>query len=160
MSKSFIVSVGDDNYSLDAADALAVDLHPNDPENFHLIYKGRSHTVVLEQVELGSKSVLLRVDGKRYLAKIEDDRDQLIRAMGLNRSNAAPVNDVVAPMPGLVLDVLVRPTQEVTEGDGLLILEAMKMENMLRAPATGAINSIRVQVGDAVEKGQVLIEMA
>jgi biotin carboxyl carrier protein len=61
-------------------------------------------------------------------------------------------------MPGLVLRVQVEPGQRVAEGGGLVVLEAMKMENELKSPATGVVKAVRVSPGEAVEKGQVLVE--
>jgi len=78
--------------------------------------------------------------------------------MGISNLDSAQVNDMKAPMPGLILDILVTPGQEVKKGDQLLILEAMKMENVLKAPGDGTVSSIEVAKGDSVEKGQVLIK--
>ncbi|HNM32873.1 MAG TPA: biotin/lipoyl-binding protein, partial [Chitinophagales bacterium] len=64
-----------------------------------------------------------------------------------------------APMPGLVLDILVEAGQAVNKGDNLIILEAMKMENIIKASGSGTVKSIHVQKKDAVEKNQLLIEM-
>ena len=69
------------------------------------------------------------------------------------------VNDIKAPMPGLILEVNVKEGDEVKEGDYLLVLEAMKMENALTAPRDAVIKSISVEKGQTVEKNQLLIEM-
>jgi biotin carboxyl carrier protein len=68
---------------------------------------------------------------------------------------AAPLK---APMPGLVVRVLAEPGQDVTRGAGVVVLEAMKMENELKAPADAKVKTVRVRAGEAVEKGQVLVE--
>ena len=62
-------------------------------------------------------------------------------------------------MPGLVLDLMVQPDQELEKGDHLLILEAMKMENIIKAEGAGKVKSVEVQKGETVEKGQVMIIM-
>ncbi|MEM1216899.1 MAG: biotin/lipoyl-containing protein, partial [Bacteroidota bacterium] len=67
--------------------------------------------------------------------------------------------DVLAPMPGLILDVLVAAGQAVEKGTPLVILEAMKMENVLKAAGPGTVKAIAVQQGAAVDKKQLLIEM-
>jgi biotin carboxyl carrier protein len=82
----------------------------------------------------------------------------LIKDMGFELGASKQVNDIKAPMPGLILDISVEIGQEVKENDSLLILEAMKMENNLTAPRDGVIKSISVEKGDAVEKNQLLIE--
>jgi biotin carboxyl carrier protein len=79
--------------------------------------------------------------------------------MGLSLGNAQMVNDIKAPMPGLILEVNVKEGDEVKEGDYLLVLEAMKMENALTAPRDAVIKSISVEKGQTVEKNQLLIEM-
>ena len=73
--------------------------------------------------------------------------------------NTQKVTDVKAPMPGLVLGVSVEIGQEVQKGDGLLILEAMKMENVIKSVGEGIVKAIHIEQGKAVEKGQLLIEM-
>ena len=77
--------------------------------------------------------------------------------MGFEVGATKKVNDIKAPMPGLILDINVKVGQEVKENDALLILEAMKMENVLTSPRDGVIKSISVNKGNAVEKNQLLI---
>lgn len=84
--------------------------------------------------------------------------DGLIKQLGFEVGNAKQVSAIKAPMPGLILHIAVKEGQEVSEGDSLLILEAMKMENNFTSPRAGIIQSIKVKQGDAVDKGQVLIE--
>jgi biotin carboxyl carrier protein len=78
--------------------------------------------------------------------------------MGMSAANTTKATKLKAPMPGKVLDVMVQPGQTVAKGEGLLILEAMKMENMLKAEQEGTIKSVNVSMGDAVEKNNVLID--
>ncbi|MCH8126850.1 hypothetical protein IIC38_12945 [candidate division KSB1 bacterium] len=66
---------------------------------------------------------------------------------------------VRAPIPGLVLDIVVEIDQEVNKGDGLIIMEAMKMENEIKSPGKGKVSKILVKKGDAIDKGLVLIEL-
>jgi len=68
------------------------------------------------------------------------------------------VNEVKAPMPGLLLNVMVKPGNQVFKGDNLLVLEAMKMENMIKSPTDGVVKSIEVEKSSAVDKNQVLIK--
>ncbi len=74
--------------------------------------------------------------------------------------NSSKVNEVKAPMPGLVLDIRVSEGDEVKKGDPILVLEAMKMENIIKSPTDGVIKKINVKKGLAVEKNQVLINFA
>ena len=73
-------------------------------------------------------------------------------------ANEKKLNEIKAPMPGLILDIKVEVGQEVKKGDPILILEAMKMENILKSPGDGIVKAIKVKVKDNVEKGQLLLE--
>jgi biotin carboxyl carrier protein len=77
--------------------------------------------------------------------------------MGFEVGAVKKVNDIKAPMPGLILEIKINIGQEVKENDVLLILEAMKMENVLTSPRDGVIKSISVKKGDAVDKNHLLI---
>lgn len=107
--------------------------------------------------ESGSSEWLLEVNGQKMDVSLKDEYALLLEKMGLDKMMAAKAGDLKAPMPGLVLDLLVEPGSDVTKGDGLVILEAMKMENIIKSPADGTIKSISVDKGQAVEKNQVLI---
>jgi len=90
--------------------------------------------------------------------EVLDERTRHIRSLTANDDRPRAIPVLKAPMPGLVLRVQVRPGQRVSAGAGLVVLEAMKMENELKAPAPAVIKAVRVQPGAAVEKGQVLLE--
>jgi biotin carboxyl carrier protein len=75
----------------------------------------------------------------------------------MDKLHSAKVNELKAPMPGLVLDIVVSEGQEVKKGDALVVLEAMKMENILKSPADVVVKKISVKKGTAVEKNQVLV---
>jgi biotin carboxyl carrier protein len=81
----------------------------------------------------------------------------LLKSLGFDDLNAKKVNEIKAPMPGLVLDVRVSEGDTVKKGDAILVLEAMKMENIIKSPTDGIIKKINVKKGVAVEKNQVLI---
>jgi biotin carboxyl carrier protein len=78
--------------------------------------------------------------------------------MGFDISSSKMIDEIKAPMPGLILEINVKVGQEVKENDALLILEAMKMENVLTSPRSGFIKSISAKKSDSVEKNQLLIE--
>ncbi|HVZ47781.1 MAG TPA: biotin/lipoyl-containing protein [Gemmatimonadaceae bacterium] len=101
---------------------------------------------------------ILRIDGHRYDVDALDERTRAIRDMAdANRAHAGPV-PLVAPMPGLVVRVHVAAGDVVAAGQGLVSIEAMKMENELRAVAAGTVRRVVAAVGTAVEKGAVLVE--
>lgn len=122
----------------------------------HLLLDSRPVTLSVES--LGRGRWALSPGGERREAEVLDERTLHIRSLTSNgdRRQASPV--LKAPMPGLVLRVQVAPGQAVAAGTGLVVLEAMKMENELKAPAPAVVRTVRVQPGEAVEKGQVLLE--
>jgi len=79
--------------------------------------------------------------------------------MGLDTIASNKVTDIIAPMPGLILDIMVKAGDEVEEGQSILILEAMKMENVIKAEGAGTVKSINKDVGATVEKGTIIVEM-
>lgn len=122
----------------------------------HLLLGQRSFTVAMQPIEPGNWRLLM--DGVTVEASVVDERTRHIRSLtggGAARSGP-PV--LKAPMPGLVLRVLVVPGQAVTPGQGLVVLEAMKMENELRATAAGTVKSVLVVAGAPVDKGKLLLE--
>ena len=121
-----------------------------------LIVNGRSIPVSVEPADDGSYSVTIA--GRRTQVRVKDERALLMEEFGLEEDGAAG-GEVRAPMPGLVLDVLVDVGDAVEVDQGLLVLEAMKMENELKAPATGTVAAIHAASGDAVEKNELLIEI-
>ena len=99
------------------------------------------------------------VNERPYAIRLYDRFDELVRKMGLTTAVIHKIKDIKAPMPGMVLDIMVEPGQEVVHGDALLVLEAMKMENVIKSPGEGVIKAIKVEKGKAVDKGEVLIEL-
>lgn len=110
------------------------------------------------KVDSVTKSVDIKINKNIYSIRLKDKMDILLEKMGIDMAVTQAVNDLKAPMPGLVLDILVEEGQEIKKGDQLAILEAMKMENVLKAAGDGTIKSIEVIKGDSVEKNQILIK--
>jgi len=104
-----------------------------------------------------TKFYKLDIDGKTIAFHLQDEVDMLVEDMGMNEVAAVRMDRLLAPMPGLVLSVDVEIGQEVQEGDSLLILEAMKMENVIKAAGTGVVKEIKVGQGDKVDKDQLLL---
>lgn len=100
---------------------------------------------------------LVQRRGERFEVEVVDERTHYIRSLVGEGQGAAGPPDLRAPMPGLVVRLLVEPGAAVEAGRGLLVLEAMKMENELKAPAAGQVADIKVKPGQPVEKGAVLV---
>ena len=101
----------------------------------------------------------LDVDGTRVEAEALDERMRAIRDLTAASAGASGPAPLVAPMPGLVVRIAVAVGEEVAAGQGLVMIEAMKMENELRSTAAGVVLAVRVTTGQAVDKGTVLIEL-
>ncbi len=132
----------------------------NDGRTFHIIRDGKSFKGELLQHNPQDKSFVISINGKEHEVTLEDSYDLLIKKMGLNAAAGNKMNEVKAPMPGLVLDILVEEGQTIQKGDPLIVLEAMKMENVLKASGEGTIEQIKSTKGEAVNKGDILIQLS
>lgn len=128
--------------------------------HYHVLYEGRSYKAELIAADYRAKTLTLKINGQRIELQAKDRFDLLLEKMGMSDAVAVKVNELKAPMPGLIVDIRVQPGQAVQKGDPLLVLEAMKMENILKAPTDGTVGSIRVTLRDNVQKGQVLVQFA
>ena len=146
-------------YDLTAADLLNLDAIQVADGQFHILRNGISYRAEVESIDTGTKTVLLKINGNTYEVNIADHYDTLIKKMGLSAVVIHKISEIKAPMPGLVLSIVVEPGQEVVHGDPLIILEAMKMENVIKSPGEGTVKRIVVEKGKPVDKGEVLIEM-
>jgi len=124
----------------------------------HLLYKNKSYNAEVISVDSSNKTCAIKVNGVIYQIKVEDQFDQLLKQMGMDNLAGTKISEVKAPMPGLVLNVMVEENVEVKKGDSLLVLEAMKMENILKSSAEGIVKKVLINKGDKVEKNQVLIQ--
>lgn len=113
-------------------------------------------TVVI--VSRNQDSVRLSVGGRLLDVNVSNEGERLIKKLGIDLAAHRKLKDLKAPMPGLVLKVLVEEGQEINKGDGLLVLEAMKMENQIKATGDAVVEEVCITEGTAVEKGQVLIK--
>ena len=122
-----------------------------------LIVDGRS---VAAGFEAGAKpgEVLVTIGHRQYKVLVKDSKALLLEKYGIDSGSNAAETELRAPMPGLVLKIMVEAGQQVAEGDGLMVLEAMKMENEIRASSATTIKAIHVAPGDAVGKNDLLIE--
>jgi len=134
--------------------AHAVDLRDiGGTQLFSLILDNRSYEVFAER-RAGVYDVMIK--GDRYTIDVEEARLRQLKAMGGQAHVEQDAGMITAPMPGLVVRVLVEAGQEVEADQGLLILEAMKMENEIRCPRAGVVRSLGVAAGQAVNLGDLL----
>lgn len=121
-----------------------------------LVIDGRPTELGLERD--GAGRWVVTVLGERWEAEVVDERTRHIRTLTGNAGANRGTPPLRAPMPGLVLRVLAEPGQTVSAGVGVVVLEAMKMENELRATVGSVVRTVKVKAGEVVEKGQVLVE--
>lgn len=151
--------IGEDEYAIDGKILSQLRKLNTPGANYHILHEHQNFETRILSIEPVTKQVIVEVNGRVYEIKLQDDLDLSIAKMGFKSANDKVDNIIIAPMPGLVLDVLVEVGQIVKKGQALLILEAMKMENVLKAEKDGVISKIPIQKGDAVEKKALLIEM-
>ena len=126
--------------------------------HYHIISQGKSFNAELVKANYKEKTLTLKIEDQEFDIVVKDKMDMLLEKMGIASLNTAAIADVKAPMPGLIIDILVEIGQTIAKGDKLMILEAMKMENVLKAQGEGTSKSIGVSQGDSVEKNQGLIK--
>ncbi|MFA6275941.1 MAG: acetyl-CoA carboxylase biotin carboxyl carrier protein subunit [Pedobacter sp.] len=123
----------------------------------HVLFKNKSYNIEVVELNKEEKTAVIKVNNNIYTLTIKDQFDQLLKQLGMDNLSVNKIQQIKAPMPGLVLSVLVTEGTEVKKGDNLLVLEAMKMENMIKSPTDGVIKKIEIKQGDKVEKNEILI---
>lgn len=127
------------------------------PRSWNVLHEGRRFKVECEKVPGEDGWATFRINGVRKEVRVMDERAQLLERMGMSVRAVVASGDIKAPMPGKVLQVLVNAGDKVEEGQALLVLEAMKMENVIKSTSEGTISDIPVSPGQAVEKGGLLV---
>lgn len=124
---------------------------------FHILHENKSYTAELVSINQQEKKAKVKINGNEYDVSLQDKYAELLETMGMNHSTKNSIPALKAPMPGMVLDILIKVGDQVNKGDSLLILEAMKMENIIKSSTTEIIKSIEIEKGSTVEKDQLLL---
>jgi len=156
----FIVKTGEDLFfDINKSDIEDLDIIKNEDGSYNLIYENKSYHLSVVGSDFNNKTYTISVNGKEIDINIKDSLDQMLDKMGFFNNKKHGSGEIKSPMPGMVLHIDVEEGQEIEKGDTLLVLEAMKMENLIKSHASGTIKSIKVKQGEAVSKNQVLLVM-
>jgi len=150
-----------------------LDILKQSASNYHLLHKQKSFRAAVIESDFNDKTYSIRINSNTYKVKIKTPLDDLIKKIGYTTGSAkiinsisAPmpgiisakiINSISAPMPGIIIGVNIKKGQKVKEGDTLLILEAMKMENAILCPKDAVIKEVLVSIGETVDKNKLLI---
>ncbi len=161
MSKPYKVTVnGTYEYELSEGDLASLDILKTSGSGFHVLKDNIPFPVEVISGDFNNKIYKIKVRNDVYEVGLQNELDQQIARMGFSLGSAKNITSIIAPMPGLILEIKAREGEEVKEDSPLLILEAMKMENVITSPREGIIKSISVRVGETVDKKQLLITYA
>ena len=160
MAKDYKTKVNDEHdFQFSEEEIKDLDIRKLKENTFHILQQNKSFRSQIVKNDFLNREYQVKINSNTYNVRINNELDILIDDMGISLGNAQQVNDIKAPMPGLILEVNVKEGDEVKEGDYLLVLEAMKMENTLSAPRDGIVKKVTVSKGATVEKNELLIEM-
>lgn len=132
------------------------DLKADGGRKFHFLLNNKSYSIEVVDDSLSGEPII-KVNGNVYRPRVKSETDLLLERLGMNSKTKKEIKELKAPMPGLVVEYRVSPGDKVKEGDPLVVLEAMKMENILKAPGEATVKSLVQEKGNAIDKNAILI---
>ncbi len=161
----FSVIIQEKTYSVEKTDkdirvndkTLDWDLKWISNRKIHLIHNNKSIEAELISLDKETKTLQIKLNNKVSELQLKDRFDMLLEELGMDNVGKGAIQDIKSPMPGLILDLKVKPGDTVQKGDVVLILEAMKMENIIKATGDGVVKEVKVSLKQSVEKNQVMI---
>lgn len=156
---TYTIHVDQQDFTLSTGDLSALDIHQATATDFHLLKDNKAFKVKLIAENMLKKTMTISVNGNLYAIKIEDTYDMMVKKMGLLEKVEALSNNIKAPMPGFIVDILVKAGDTIEDGTPLFVLSAMKMENVILSDGKGVVKTIEVKKEETVVKGQLIIEM-
>jgi len=160
-----IISETEHEVTLQPDESIAITADTRHPYELEILDNGRmllrlgKKVYTLDEVKLENKQVSFLLNGDWYNITVLDEQDLLMEKMGFKSADEIGQGQLNAPMPGKILDLMHSEGDEVELGEPVAILEAMKMENELKAPVSGVIKSIEVEVGQNVDKNEPIMEI-
>lgn len=156
---NYTITVDTEKFNLKSKDVQALDIIPLKNSQYHLLQDNQSFRIEVVRTDFPNKNITISINGNTYSIQIEDEYDQIVAKMGMQSTQSHQINEVRSPMPGMIIEILASPGQEVNKGTPLIVLSAMKMENIITSPGYGVVKRIRTAINTAVEKGELIIEM-
>lgn len=150
-----------DNWSFDGNAVTASDgavIKWDDNTFFTINFNGNTFNGEVLKEDIENNTLELKIGHRVFKISKKGELDALIAELGMDTPKVRKLKELQAPMPGRILNIAVVIGQEINVGDDILSLEAMKMENVLKAEGTGIVKEIRVAAGDVVEKGAIIID--
>ena len=155
--KEFLVEIIDENHISVDGKIVEIDFESVESQPvFSLLVDGKSYEAYVYE---GDENLEVLIKGRLYHSKVEDERERRLREAAGGSSTVSGTFYLKAPMPGLVVSVDVEEGQDIREGDVLIILESMKMQNELKSPRDGVVGRIQIAVGDSVEQRQKMLSV-
>ncbi len=156
--RTFIITSKENENVIDGVTVNA-DILEYKKGKFHILINNNSYSAEILSIEKETKTCVIKVGNSTIAVELKDEYDALLHEIGIDEIVGKKVNVIKAPMPGMVLQVMVENGQKIKKGDSIVVLEAMKMENILKSPTDGIIKKIQVRTGDKVEKNQVMVNL-
>lgn len=135
----------------------SVDLVKVGNNTYHMLINDVAYGIEILEYDSNINMYSVKIDGRKFKIEVKNRLHQLLADMGMDSAATEVVKEIPAPMPGIVIDVLIEIGASISKGDSLLVLEAMKMENVLKSPTDGVVKSILVKKGQNVDKNDVMI---
>ena len=155
--KRFQVIVNGQSFYFSEEELSQADIIQPHSGHYHIITEQRSVEITCHSIQ--GKTLQLEAEGEPYVAVVKTPLDRMLDQMGYNAVSTKIVKEIKAPMPGLVLDISVQEGDVLADGQRVVILEAMKMENAIVMHGEAKVKKVHVVKGQAVDKGQVLVEL-
>jgi len=146
-------------FNLSKEEVEKLDVIKDKKNIYHILFNDKAYKAELLNADFHNKQYTIRVNSNIYHLKLSNSLDIQIEKMGFSNGTEKQINEIKAPIPGIIIDVNVKEGDEIKEGEPLLVLEAMKMENNIPCHRDAVIKKVLVEKGSTVEKGKLLIEL-